>query len=411
MAINLREYLSQIEASTLDLKEQVKSTELNAREREEIDSALDTLHLAEGVTRNMMGDFSAGRVDLKEALATTDAIKLFPKVVVGKMIEAAEPEYLGSKFFDVINVPEGGGAVYQVPIIGEVYAHEVAEGGTYNEQNVDVSSMEQRPLEVRVRKIGARVTITEETIKDSSWDVLGINLKKMGRAMARYKEEMAFNNFTNHGYTIFDNAIRDVQPEAGTTGRGIDGAPNDTLAIEDLIEMSLSMMEHGKSATDIIMHPLTWLVFAKNSMVGNGMTWGAFGGQNIHPWGAVQGTPGPFGLAANGAGQKFVLTPEATQNRLPMPVTMNLSPFVNFDKVNKRFDMYCLDRTSVGCIIQKEGLTTGSWTNPERDIRSIKVKERYGMAVYNNGESIAVARNIAAAATYPVPPTVTVKNN
>ena len=409
MAINLKEYLSQIEAASLDLKEQLKAPDLSSEDRREHESSIRTLELAEGVTRNMMGDYSVGRVDLKEALATTDAIKLFPKVIVGKMVEAAEPEYLGSKFFDKITVPgESSGTVYQVPMIGEVYAREVSEGGLYNEQNVDVTSMEQRPLEIRVRKIGVRVTITEETIKDSSWDVLGINLKKMGRAMGRYKEEMAFNNFTNHGWTVFDNAQRDVQPEAGTTGRGIDGNPNDTLSIEDLIELNLAMMEHGKIATDIIMHPLTWLVFAKNGMVGNGMTWGALGGQDVHPWGAVQGTPGFGGLASSGAGQKFMLTPESTQNRLPMAVTMNLSPFVNFDKANKRFDMYCLDRTSVGCIIEKEALTTGSWSDPERDIRNIKAKERYGMGIYGNGEGIAVARNIAAAATYPVPPTVNI---
>ena len=412
MAVNLREYLSQIEAASLDLKEQLKVAELSADTRRECESSIKTLELAEGVTRNMMGDYSHGRVDLKEALATTDAIKLFPKVIVGKMLEAAEPEYLGSKFFDKITVPgDASGTVYQVPMIGEVYASEVSEGGRYNEQNVDVTSMEQTPLEIRVRKIGVRVSITEETIRDSSWDVLGINVKKMGRAMARYKEEMAFNNFTNHGWTIFDNSQRHIQPEAGTTGLGKDGNPNDTLTIEDLIELNLAMMEHGRVATDVIMHPLTWLIFAKNNMVGNGMTWGALGGQGVHPWGAVQGTPGAFGMASDGKGQKFVLRPEDTQNRLPMAITMNLSPFVNFDKAEKRFDMYCIDRSYVGCIIEKEALTTGSWSDPERDIRNIKAKERYGMGIYGNGEGITVARNIAAAATYPVPPTINIVNS
>lgn len=412
MAVNLREYLSQIEASTLELKEKLKNPELDATQKQDTENTLERVKLCEQVTRNMLGDYSCGRVELKEALASTDAIKLFPKVIVGKMIEAAEPAYLGSNFFDKIKVPETGGTVYQVPIVGEIYAREVSEGGIYNEQNVDVTSMEQRPIEVRVRKVGARVSITEEAIKDSAWDVLGLNARKMGHAMARYKEEMSFNNFTTHGNTIFDNDLAaTVDPELRTTGRGQDGAFNATLSLEDLIEMCLSMMEHDKIATDVIMHPLTWLVFARNAMVGNGMTWGAFGGQNVHPWGAVQGSPAPFGLANNGAGQKYILTPEQTQNRLPFALNMNLSPFIPFDKKAKKFDMYVLDRNNVGCLIEKEALTTGSWSDPERDIMNQKAKERYGMGIYENGEGITVARNIAALPTYPVPPTISVKTN
>lgn len=411
MAVTLREYLAQIETSTRDLKENLKISELDDKQKRETESALRTLDFAESVTRNMLGDYSKGRLDLREALATTDAIKLFPKVIEGKMREAAEPAYLGVNFFDKITVPEGGGAVYQIPVVGEIYAREVSEGGIYNEQNVDFNTLEQRPLEIRVRKVGVRVTITEETLKDSSWDILGINSRKMGRAMARYKEEMSFNNFTNHGITIFDNSLRAELPEAGTTGLGADGVLNGTLTLGDLIEMALAMMEHDKTPTDIIMHPLTWLVFAKNSMIGNGMTVGAFGGENVHHWGAVQGTSGFAGLAPDASGQKFALTPEATQNRLPMAVTMNLSPFVPFSKVDKEFDMYCLDRTSVGCLIQKEGLTTGSWSDPERDISNLKCKERYGMGIYGNGEGITVARHIKADVTYPVPPTVKITQN
>ena len=112
------------------------------------------------------------------------------------------------------------------------------------------------------------------------------------------------------------------------------------------------------------MHPLTCVVFARISMIGNGMTYGAFGGSDVHPWGQVQGTPGFAGLAANGNGQKLIMRPEQIQNRLPVPLTINLSPFINFDKQAREFDMYCIDRTEVGVIVQKEGLSTENWTDP-----------------------------------------------
>lgn len=309
---------------------------------------------------------------------------------------------------DTIHVEGASSAVFQIPVVGELVASEVGEATRYNEDYVDMNTIENAPLEIRVKKIGLKVSITEEAIQDSSWGIIGLNIRKMGRAMARYKEEWIFNTFSNHGHIVFDNNLRNQDPAAGTTGRAEDGSYNDTLSVEDFLDLVLAMMGNGFTPSDVIMHPLTWVVFARNSMIGNGLTFGAFGGNNVHPNGAVQGTPGFAGLAANGDGQKLIMRPEQVQNRLPVPLTVNFSPFVKFDKVTKRFDMYCIDRREVGCIVQKEGLSTENWTDPERDIRNLKCKERYGVGVYNDGLAITVASNIAVAPSYPVPPSVTV---
>ena len=113
----------------------------------------------------------------------------------------------------------------------------------------------------------------------------------------------------------------------------------------------------------------------------------------------------------HGEGQKYILRPEQVQNRLPMPLTVNFTPFVNFDKINKKFDMYCLDRTEVGVIVQKEGLSTENWTDPERDLRNLKCKERYGIGILNNGKAITVAKNIAVAPSYPQAPVIKIAQN
>ncbi|MDY6153159.1 MAG: phage major capsid protein [Terrisporobacter sp.] len=370
----------------------------------------ETFDLMERMTRNMWGDFSKGRASIQEALTTTDTVSLIPKIIEGKLREAAEPEYLGTKFFNTIHVEGGSSAVYVIPVVGELQAYEVGEGGRYKESYADMNTIENSTLEVRVRKIGTKVSITEEAISDSSWDILGLNVRKMGRAMARYKEEMIFNNFTEHGHIVFDNNIRSANPEAGTTGRGQDGMFNDTLSVEDFLDLTLTLMSNGYNPTDVIMHPLTWVVFARNSMIGNGLTFGALGGNNVHPNGGIQGTPAAFGLANNGDGQKMIMTPDQVQNRLPMPLTINFSPFVNFNKERKTFDMYCLDNREVGVIVQKEGLTTENWTDPEKDIRNLKCKERYGVGILNNGKSITVAKGIAVAPSYPLPPVVRIDN-
>lgn len=383
--------------------------ELAEKEGKQVATSAKTYDLMEKMTRNMFGDFSRGRASLSEALTTTDTVKLIPKIIEGKLREAAEPVLLGTNFFQTIHVEGGNTAVYVIPVVGELRAFEVGEGSRYRENYLDFTTIENSAIEVRVKKIGTMVSITEEAISDSSWDILGLNIKKMGQAMARFKEEMIFTEFTDNGHTVFNNYIRQGNPEAGTTGRGIDGQYNDTMSVEDFLDLTLTLMGNGFNPTDVIMHPLTWVVFAKNSMIGNGLTYGAFGGNNVHPWGAVQGTPGFAGLAANGDGQKLIMTPEQVQNRLPVPLTLNFSPFVNFNKEERRFDMYCLDKTEVGVLVEKEGLSTENWIDPERDIRNLKCKERYGVGILNNGNAITVAKGLALAPSYPVAPQVTIK--
>lgn len=370
--------------------------------------ALDSIDMAEKMARNLFGDYDNGRVTIQEALTTTDSIKLIPKVIEGKLREAAEPEYLGTRFFQQVRVDGGNSAVYVIPVVGEIRAFEVSEGGKYNEDTPGWNTFENNTLEIRVKKVGVKVSITEEAIADSSWDILGINVRKMGRAMARYKEEQIFNAFSTHGHIVFDNDLANVNPDARTTGRGIDGEYNDTLSVEDFLDLTMALMGNGFNPTDVIMHPLVWVVFARNAMIGNGLSFGALGGNNIHPNGAIQGTPAAFGMANNGDGQKLIMRPEQVQNRLPVPMTVNFSPWIKFDKIQKKFDMYILDRSEVGVIAQKEGLSTENWTDPERDIRSLKVKERYGIGILNNGRGITVARNIAVAPSYPTAPVVTV---
>lgn len=369
-----------------------------------------TLDLTEKMIRNIYGDYSKGSATIREALMSTDTVRLIPKVIEGQLREAAEPEYLASKFMNVIHVEGNNSAVYVVPVVGEIFASEVTEGGRYNEQNLDFNTVENGQLEIRVKKYGLKVTISEEAIQDSSWDIYGINVRKMGRAMARLKEENCFNAFSNHGHILFDNDKREQFPEAGTTGRDADGSYNDTLSVEDFLDLVLALMGNNRVPTDIIMHPLTWVIFARNSMIGNGLTFGAFGGNQVHPWGATQGTPGFAGLSSEEGPQKLIMRPDQVQNRLPVPLAINFSPFVRFDKLKKRFDMYCIDRSEVGVIVEREGLSTDDWNDPERDMRMLKVKERYGVGILDNGKGITVARNIAVAPTYPLPPEVRIQN-
>ena len=407
MSFQLQETLNRIAA----LKEANAAAKKENEEKNTNHKVIEdkTFDLMEKMTRNMYGDVSMGRANIQEALTTTDTIKLIPKVIEGKLREAAEPSYLGTNFFETIHVDGSGSAVYVIPVVGELYAHEVGEGQRYKEETFDMNTVENAEIEVRVKKIGVKVSITEEAIADSSWDILGINVRKMGKAMARYKEEQIFNTFSDGCHTVFDNNLRSQDPSLGTTGRDKNGEFNDTLSVEDFLDATMALMAKGYNPSDAIFHPLTWVIFARNSMLGNGLTFGALGGNNVSPWGTIQGTNAPFGLQNNGNGQKLIMRPEDVQNRLPVPMNINFSPFVKFNKENKTFDMYIIDRSEVGVIVEREGLSTDNWSEPEKDIRMLKAKERYGIGLLNNGQAINVVKGIAVAPSYPLAPEVRVK--
>jgi len=82
---------------------------------------------------------------------------------------------------------------------------------------------------------------------------------------------------------------------------------------------------------------------------------------------------------------------------------VNLSPFAPIDKLNRTFDMFCVDRNNVGVEIVQDGLKTEEFRDPSRDIRNVKIVERYGFGTYNEGRAICSAKNISMAKSWPMP--------
>ena len=49
---------------------------------------MESLEMVEKMARNIHGDYSQGKATIQEAITTTDAVKLIPKVIEGKLREA-----------------------------------------------------------------------------------------------------------------------------------------------------------------------------------------------------------------------------------------------------------------------------------------------------------------------------------
>lgn len=316
------------------------------------------------------------RVTLSEALTTADANILIPKVISTVVSEAAEPLTVVSELFQKVTLNEGRSMEFIH--FGAIRAFEIGEGQEYPNQNLNLAQGGIGSIDVKVKKYGLKVAITDEMIADSNWDVIGLHLRAAGRAMAAKKEEVCFNEFRKSGHIVFDTEAFEPGQDGYPTGRGFDGEYNGTLSAEDIIDMAVSIMSAGFNPDKIIMHPLTWSLFAKNA--------------------ALEGSS----LAAFGQGTSN-FDPRSFDKSNALGLEVVFSPFVPFDKANNTFDFYLVDSSNVGVMLVKDEISTEQFDDPTRDIQTLKLRERYGVGVLNGGLAIAVAKNIKFAKTYPAP--------
>ena len=333
----------------------------------------------ESFAKMMEGETPDMPVNLREFMATPSAQILIPRVIVGTMREAAEPLYIGTKMLQKIRLKAGQSMIF--PSIGIMRAYDVAEAQEIPEDNIDWQTHESP--EIRVGKSGLRLRFTDEMISDSQWDIMSMMIKQAGRAMGRHKEQKAFHQFRKHGHTVFDNY--DANPLAHTTGLDKNGVQNDTFSAEDFLDLIIAIMANEYTPSDVMMHPLAWTVFAKNELMGT-----------------LQADP-YNNYPVKGAPKSMALGPESIQGRLPFNFNVNLSPFIPLDKKARRFDVYAVDRNNIGVMLVRDDLKTDSWDEKARGLQNIKMIERYGIGILNEGKGIAVAKNISMDKSYAEP--------
>ena len=323
--------------------------------------------------------------DINDFLASPQAKVLIPKVIIGQARKSADPIYLASNFFKKISLKNGQAVMF--PEFGVMRAYDVAEGQEVPQESIDWQVNTNNMI--KVGKSGLRIQYSEELFKDTEFDIVSMLVSEAGRAMARHKEQKAFTDWLAHSWTVFDNDLRAKDPvkyaAAGTTGLDFQGNYNNTLSIDDYLDLVIACYNNGYTPSDLVLHPLAWSAFAKNGLTG--------------------GITAPFDRESkrelpNGS---FKIGPESIQGRLPFAFNVNLSPFAPIDKKNKTFDMFCVDRNNVGVQIVRDEIKTDSFVDPARDITNIKLIERYGFGVFNQGRAICSAKNISMAKSFPTP--------
>lgn len=315
------------------------------------------------------------RVTIKEAFASPDAPSLFPKVISRTLREAAEPQFLVTPLLSTVRL--GKGRSLEFPAVNAIQAAEIPEGQEYPEQALAFI----KQVEGKVSKKGVKVVFTEEVINDSLWDIVGLHVRAAGRAMARLKEQSALSRFADAATIVFDN---DSGSYDDTTGRDINGAANLTLTWDDLVDQAAVLMAENHVPTDLVVHPLMWSIFLKNNV-----------------YSGVEGSRYPSAWDLRPGSKEGVV-----QATAPMGMNVIVTPFVSFTAKSgatpAKSDIFLIDRNEVGVLLVRDDMSTDEWNDPTRDLRALKLKERYDIVVPGDGEGITVAKNVRLARNYEV---------
>ena len=316
------------------------------------------------------------RVTIKEAFASSDAAALFPKVISRTLREAAEPQLLVTPLLSTVRL--GKGRSLEFPAVNAIQAAEIPEGQEYPEQALAFA----KQIEGKVSKKGVKLSFTEEVIADSLWDIVGLHVRAAGRAMARLKEQIALSRFKDAATVVFDN---DDAAYDDTTGLGINGTSNDTIRWDDVVDMAAVLMAEKHIPTDFILHPLMWSVFLKDAI--------------FHMGGAASAVNTSWGYRPTNADA-------ALNASAPLGLNVIVSPFVSFTAKSgataAKSDIFLIDRNEIGTLLVKDEMSTDQFDDPSRDIRQMKMKERYDIVMLGDGEGITVAKNVNLARNYEV---------
>lgn len=374
---------------------------------------LKDVHSMEYVWKTGKDPVSGGHVKLTDALSVPDAPMLLPKVVSNIVREAQEPLLVGASLLQRINYSYGQTITF--PAVGALVAADIAEGQEYPETRL---AMGGATVTATIGKSGLAVKITEEMIRYSQFDVIGMHLRAAGRALARHKEVKIFNLIRTLGVCVFDNVNPEKSLKGVTTGRSLNGSPNGSLTMDDVFDCFAQVMTQGFMPDTLLMHPLTWVMFVKDpnlrmfAIMSGGGTFFANWTGSVNQQYAANASQGGLGVGAGSnvvaPGDRAGVAPPSSitefspvMNSAPqlpgylgMPMRIIVSPFVPFDPRRRLTDIYMFDSRELGALIVDEEVTTDEFQDPRVDIRKIKLRERYAVAILHEGQAIATIKNV-----------------
>lgn len=365
------------------------------------------------------GPGETDRIQMQDAISVPNAPLLFPKVISNIVKEAQEPLLVGTSLLQRLNYSYGQTITF--PAVGVIHAADIGEGQEYPETQLQMGGS---TVTATIGKSGIAVKVTEEMVRYSQFDVIGMHLRAAGRALARHKEVKIFNYIRSMGVTIFDN-LRPAQSANGvTTGRDMNGNANGSVTMDDVFDAFAQIVTQGYMPNTLLMHPLTWTMFIKDAQLrafvqanGGGTffaNWtgnpagrapwdassqgglGVASGQQILPGQTSTGQTAPHGQTPTPLLQfpQTLNSAPVLPSYLNVPFRIIVSPYVPYNTERRLTDIYMFDSSELGVLVVDHDVMTDEFNDPKVDILKIKMKERYAIGILNEGQAIGVMRNV-----------------
>lgn len=301
--------------------------------------------------------------------------------------------------------------------IGAVEAGEYGESGTPPEVSFDIGGGMQVAT---VGKSGIQAAFTDEALRYSTWDLMGMHMRMLGAAMARHTEKRAIDYLRSLGNVIMDNSAPSESLLGTCSGRDITGAANGSLSMEDIMDLYNHAAETGYPPNVMIMHPALYFIWMRDPVLrhlflnGNGgVFWAGYNGQvaPLPAWsnGAIGARGLSFGFEAIPAGAQSgeEATPSTgMSNRansspivpsyLGLPLDIIVSPLLPYDAATKSADIIFATRGMIGTRYIDEDIKKVEWRDPDREITKVRFMQRDSFAVILQGAGVQLIRNVVA---------------
>ena len=391
-------------ANTASLKEVVKAED-GAKAEDVLAKFNDNLESMRFTWNNAGTDMAGNVWTVQDMYSTPDAPWMMPKVVSEQALEAIEPQLLMTSLLKRIQYTMGQSIVLPMNSAMSSTNLDMAEGDEYPETKLASGGMSQ--MIANIGKVGLAVKITEEMIRYSQVDVIGIHIKAAGKLLARHKEVKAANMIASQGVTYFDNLNPGQSVFGVTTGRDRTGAANGSLTAENMLDLEGEFVAKGFMPNTMILHPLFYTMFRKDPIMremffrGNSTYFQSYRGSAMggNPWqktaGMMQGKHQNItSTTATELRNRDIDSAPIFPSYWGMDMQIIVTPWAPYNPVKKRGDIIICDREELGVLLVDEDLTTEEWTDPARDIKKIKFRERYCFGILNEGQSVAVLKNV-----------------
>ena len=386
-----------------------KYKKLSDEQKEVVNTIADSLRSA---FRTGGLDTEGNPMTISDSLATPDSHLALERVTLEIIEESKEPNLIGHLLLDqmVSNDPSHMTQV-NIHMLGSLASEDfrVGERGEYTEVGFNVG--QQNIISAIYGKYGCKISITEEMMQASQWNLIDQWLRKVVQAMARYKEKKIFNEFIKMGVTVFDNVNPQNSINGRTTGRNIYGKGNGSMTTDNLIDMYSYLLTQGYTPNYIIAHPLQWAMFARDPILreagvatGNIEQWLTSKVTKNDPYKAIAEWNSPL-RKGNGKRQEMTEQERYLLDTQPPIIPVNSGPLnglkilvsdlVPYDAEKRTADLIMVDTRNTGVLVTSETLKMDSWDSKETDLTMFKLREKYAIALYDQGKAVAIAKNIS----------------